>query len=153
MSRICHNRSFLTWSKSNATLLKLSSNMTEIPVLFRLLMGSLIGNRCLYHMWTESCSGVCWKTWEANDCQLCTISPLLELTHSLRATSHTCQELWPWNCESPKESVQKQSQHTSKLMWCGHGSSSVMRSHMWPGPQSNATSMNVYSCGFSHMIK
>ena len=24
-----------------------------------------------------------------------------------RATSHTSQEPWPWNCESPKESVQK----------------------------------------------
>ena len=25
----------------------------------------------------------------------------------LEATSHTSQELWPWDCESPKESVQR----------------------------------------------
>jgi hypothetical protein len=32
---------------------------------------------------------------------------------SLRATSHTSQELSPWNCESPNESVQRPlSQHT-----------------------------------------
>ena len=34
----------------------------------------------------------------------------------VRATSHTSQEPWPWNCESPKESVQKPSQYTSKIM-------------------------------------
>jgi hypothetical protein len=34
----------------------------------------------------------------------------------LRATWHTSQEPWPWNCESPKESVQRPSQHTSKII-------------------------------------
>ena len=34
----------------------------------------------------------------------------------IRATSHTSQEPWPWNCESPKESVQRLSQDTSKIM-------------------------------------
>ena len=34
----------------------------------------------------------------------------------LRATSHTSQEPWPWNCESPKESVQRQFQVTPKIM-------------------------------------
>ena len=33
-----------------------------------------------------------------------------------RATSHTSQEPWPWNCESLKESVQSLSQDTSKIM-------------------------------------
>ena len=34
---------------------------------------------------------------------------------------------WPWNCESPEESVQRpSSQHTSKIMLCGHGPSSVV---------------------------
>ena len=37
-----------------------------------------------------------------------------------------------------KESVQRPSQHTSKIMECGHGPSSVVWSHMWPRPQSNA---------------
>ena len=34
----------------------------------------------------------------------------------LRATSHTSLKLWPRNCESPKESVQRLSQDTSKNM-------------------------------------
>jgi hypothetical protein len=62
-----------------------------------------------------------------------------------RATSHTSQEPWPWDCESPKGSVQRPSQHTSKIMSCGHGPSSVVWSHMWPGPQLNVISMNFYS--------
>ena len=70
----------------------------------------------------------------------------------LRATSHTSQEPWPWNCESWNESVQRPSQHASKIMQCGHGCSSVVWSHMQLGPRSNAISMNFYSCGSSHMI-
>jgi hypothetical protein len=69
-----------------------------------------------------------------------------------RVTSHTSQEPWPWNCESPKESVQRLSQDTSKLMYCGHRSPSVVWSHMWASPQPNALSMNFYSYGFSYMI-
>ena len=38
-------------------------------------------------------------------------------------------------------------------MQCGHGPSSVVWSHMWPGPRPNAISMKLYSCGSSHMIK
>ena len=34
----------------------------------------------------------------------------------LRATSHMSQGPWPCNCESPKESVQRPSQHTSNIM-------------------------------------
>ena len=34
----------------------------------------------------------------------------------VRATSHTSQEPWPWTCESPKKSVQRPSQHISKIM-------------------------------------
>ena len=34
----------------------------------------------------------------------------------VRATSHTSQEPWPWKCNSPKESIQWLSQHTSKIM-------------------------------------
>jgi hypothetical protein len=30
----------------------------------------------------------------------------LSMSHLIRATPHTSQEPWPWNCESPKESVQ-----------------------------------------------
>ena len=37
-------------------------------------------------------------------------------TEELGPLQHTSQELWPWNCESPKESVQKSSQPTSKIM-------------------------------------
>ena len=36
---------------------------------------------------------------------------------------------------------------------CDHGPSSVMWSHMWPGPQPNAISMSYHPCGSSHMIK
>ena len=36
---------------------------------------------------------------------------------TLRATSHTSQEPWPWKSESPKESVQRLSQVTSKTMY------------------------------------
>ena len=66
-------------------------------------------------------------------------------THEPRATT---MKLW-----ERKESVQRPSQHTFKIMCCGHRPSSVMWSHMWPGPQPNATSMNFYSCGSSCMIK
>ena len=34
----------------------------------------------------------------------------------VRATSHTSQEPWSWKRESPKESVQRPSQDTSKVM-------------------------------------
>ena len=34
-----------------------------------------------------------------------------------KVTSHTSREPWPWNCESPKESVQRPpSQHTSMII-------------------------------------
>ena len=33
-----------------------------------------------------------------------------QLMRDLRANSHTSQEPWAWNCESPKESVQRPSQ-------------------------------------------
>jgi hypothetical protein len=52
----------------------------------------------------------------------------------LRATSHTSQEPWPTNYESPKESVQRPSQDTSKIMYCGRGPSSLVWSHMRLGP-------------------
>ena len=35
---------------------------------------------------------------------------------ALRVTSHTSQEPWPWNCESPKDSVQRPSQGTFEIM-------------------------------------
>ena len=38
------------------------------------------------------------------------------VTGTLRATSHTSQEPWPWHSESPKESVQKPSQHTPNIV-------------------------------------
>jgi hypothetical protein len=39
-----------------------------------------------------------------------------QLETSLRATPHTSQEPWPWNCESPQESVQRPSQDTSNIL-------------------------------------
>ena len=62
------------------------------------------------------------------------------------ATSHTSQEPWPCICESPKESVQRLPQDTFKNTQCGHGPSSVVWSHTWLHPQSNAISINFYSC-------
>ena len=69
------------------------------------------------------------------------------------ATSHTCQEPWPCNCERPKEIVQRHSQHTPKIMQYGHRSSSVVWSHTWPGPQLNASSISFYSRWSSHNKK
>ena len=66
-------------------------------------------------------------------------------THEPRVVT---MELW-----EPKRKYTKAVQHTSKIMSCGHGSSSVVWSHMWPGPQPNAISMNFYLCGSSRMIK
>ena len=65
--------------------------------------------------------------------------------HNLRATSHTSYEPWPWNCDNPKESVQRPSQRTSKITECGHRPSTVVWSHMWPSPQPNDISMNTSS--------
>ena len=79
--------------------------------------------------------------------------PTSPLVLWIRATSHTSQEPWPWNCESPKESVQRPSHHTSKIMLGDHKSSSVVWSHMYLGPQPNAISMNFYPCRSSHIIK
>ena len=76
-----------------------------------------------------------------------------ELLLWIRATSHTSQELWPQNCEPPKENVQRPSQHTSRIMHCGHGPSRVMWRHMWPIPQPDAILINFYSCRPSHIIK
>ena len=45
------------------------------------------------------------------------------------------------------------SRHTSKIMWCGHGPSSVVWSHVWPGPQPNAIWINFIHNGLSHTIK
>jgi hypothetical protein len=33
-----------------------------------------------------------------------------------KSALHMCQELWPWNCESRKESAQRPSQHTFKIV-------------------------------------
>ena len=76
-------------------------------------------------------------------------------SHHIRYKGHFTHEPRPWspNCESPKESVQRLSEYTFKIMYCGHKSSSVMWSHMWPGPQPNAITMNFYLCKSSHMIK
>ena len=32
-----------------------------------------------------------------------------------QVTSHTSQEPWPWNYESPKESIQRPSQHIPQI--------------------------------------
>jgi hypothetical protein len=59
---------------------------------------------------------------------------------------HWSQELWPWNCESPKEIVQRpSSQHTSNIMKCGNGPLSVVWSHMWLGPSTNCSFNEIYS--------
>ena len=67
-------------------------------------------------------------------------------TQWIRATSHTSQEPWPWNYESPKESAQRPFQGPSKISLCSHGPSIVVWSPMWPGPRPNAVSMHFYSC-------
>ena len=65
-----------------------------------------------------------------NRCSTATTNLFLQERYTIslifRATSHTSQELWPRDCESPKEEL------------CGHGPSSVVWSYMWLGPQLNA---------------
>ena len=62
-------------------------------------------------------------------------------------------ELWPWNCEIPKESIQRCPKTPPKSCSVIHGPSSVVWSHIWLGPQPNAIWMNCYSCGSSHVMK
>ena len=66
-------------------------------------------------------------------------------THKQRAVTVT---LW-----EPKRKFPKAIHDTSKIMWCGHGLSSVVWHYMWPGPQPNDISMIPIHAGFSHMIK
>ena len=72
----------------------------------------------------------------------------------LRATSHTGEEPWPWNCESPKEIIQRPSQDHLHyhVVWSWIPKCSV-KPYMWPGPRPNAISMIFYSCRSSHMVK
>ena len=42
---------------------------------------------------------------------------------------------------------------TSKIMSCGHGSSSVVWSHKWPDSQPNVIQTVFYSCGVPHEIE
>ena len=68
-------------------------------------------------------------------CQWCvvmciggTYSTPTQISCYLRATSHMSQELWPWNCEGPKESVQRPSQdhlQNRVLVWSRHLKCSV----------------------------
>jgi hypothetical protein len=54
----------------------------------------------------------------------------------------------------PKRRCSKAVPNTpSRSRSCGHGPLSVVWSHMSPGLQLIAISMNFYSCGSSHMIK
>jgi hypothetical protein len=71
----------------------------------------------------------------------------------VRATSHTSQEPWPWNCESPKENCPKAipTHLQNHVVWSQTLKCSV-KSYV-PGPQPNAISMNFYSCRSSRMIK
>ena len=85
-------------------------------------------------------------------CEEMTRGKLQACFFKIGATSHTSQEPWPWDCESPEESAQRPSQHTSKIMSCGHGSSSVLWSHVWLRPRPNVVSTNLYSymCILTH---
>jgi hypothetical protein len=66
-------------------------------------------------------------------------------THEPRAVT---MRLWEPKRKCPKAVPRHLQNHS-----CGHGPSSVLWSHMWPGPQPNAISMNFSSCGSVHMIK
>ena len=73
----------------------------------------------------------------------------------IRATSHTSQELWSWNCESRKESVRIEGGPNTPPKLCSVVWSRTLKcsvSHMWWDPWPNANSMNFYSCGSSHVI-
>jgi len=61
-------------------------------------------NRSVKWTWTGSAFSTNESAWSAM------------VTGALRAASHTSQELWPWNCENPKESVPRPSNHTPKTI-------------------------------------
>ena len=70
-----------------------------------------------------------------------------------RATSHTSQEPWPWNCESPKEKCPKATVPTNTPP---KSCNVVMDPQVYcvkPGSHPNAISMDFYSSGLSHMIR
>ena len=111
------------------------------------LPGTVVNGHAYHHLtlfsWVTELSKLHGEKIDCVDCHRSNWGPL----HT------TSQEPWPWNRESPKESVQRPSQHTSKIMSCGHIPSSVVWSHMWLGPQPNASSMNFYSYESSHTTK
>jgi hypothetical protein len=106
--------------------------------------------------------GLIWAFWTitSEDFKPLTqrIGPTSRCKSAMRTTSNTSREPWLRNCvtmsrdyePSPKESLQRPSQHTSKIMQCGHGPSSVVWSHMWPGPTTRKSANNnfVYDCDF-----
>ena len=63
---------------------------------------------------------------------------------TIKATSHTYQEPWPWNCDCPKKLSKGRPNTPPKS--CSHRPSSVLWSHMWLSPQPNAILMNSCSC-------
>ena len=76
------------------------------------------------------------------------LGPLHTHTHEPRAVT---VKLWE---PERKVYVQRPCQGVSKVMWwCGHGSSSVVWSHVWLGSRPNVVSMSFCSCGFSCMLK
>jgi hypothetical protein len=64
----------------------------------------------------KSMGGLGWRmlNWYNSQgiCAVWTEIEWKENVYSIRATSHTSQEPWPWNSESPKESIETPSQHT-----------------------------------------
>ena len=75
-------------------------------------------------------------------------SSLMCIVALTATSSHAGQDMWPWDCESPKVSVPRLSQDTSKIMSCGHGPSSVVCSpRMQQCPLPHVISMNFYLCG------
>ena len=69
---------------------------------------------CVYLTRCDMCLFEC-PYFNHKPCNTLTQIQALEEFH-LRATSHTNQEPWPWNCESAKDSVPRPSQLTSKIM-------------------------------------
>ena len=73
---------------------------------------------------------------------------------TLRATSHTSQELWPWNFEIPKTKCPKAAptHPRNHVVWSQAVKASA-NSYLRPCPQPTAISKIFHSCRSSHMIK
>ena len=94
--------------------------------------------------------GRSWRTWKTNQVTLTwwIYYNLNKIIHVYLGPLHT-------QAKSRDHGIVRAQRKVSRGLFNipRHGPSIIVWSHMWPGPQPNAISMNLYSCGASHMVK